>query len=575
MSIVPATTASTFPYQTVAKLNVQKNIDGAPANAESSGILISPNWILTAQHNFQDAILDSGNIIGGANFSGSVSTRFKEIVNIRGDLTTKDAFEGSDISLVSMKEDGRVDPNASPVESIMGMVFFADSRDRMGQTWTHAGYPDFGINLEMHQVVRPTYAFNPDGQANTFSLSSTFRGAALDVSEGQSGGGAWLEYAGDKFVGGVLSFNEGGIFYKTVNFIGLSMSDHNAIMGRLAENEVNYSADDLPRNLIYGSKAGGTAFANLDGSYRRDIIIGGAGAENINGGYGKDKIYGGNDKDVLSGGLGVGLALEDLESDYLDGQSGADIYYIGQDDVINDTGVDKAVDAYNIFSTSTTVTSFDDADGKWTVNYLTGQQQRLAQGVETVNTSAANTVSLLELLQNGQGNGSFDETGRITVSLSAGGRLAVSNFNWDDGSIRLDVGREAKSIVGTTRNDELDGTRKADILLGDAGDDRIDGKAGNDEISGGDGNDNLKGGDGNDKLYGDRGDDKLDGGDGNDMLWGGSGSDGLKGGDGNDILSGNQGDDKLSGGDGRDRLLGGSGADIESGGEGRDTFVFH
>jgi Ca2+-binding RTX toxin-like protein len=159
--------------------------------------------------------------------------------------------------------------------------------------------------------------------------------------------------------------------------------------------------------------------------------------------------------------------------------------------------------------------------------------------------------------------------------LSGGGSVDISNFNWADGDLHLDVGRETLSLVGTSGNDELEGTRGADILIGGAGDDEIEGKTGDDELSGEDGNDEIEGGKGNDMLYGDQGDDKLNGDDGDDRLWGGDGNDRLVGGKGNDMLSGNLGDDTLRGGDGMDRLLGGAGIDNLTGGDGRDTFVFH
>jgi Ca2+-binding RTX toxin-like protein len=183
-------------------------------------------------------------------------------------------------------------------------------------------------------------------------------------------------------------------------------------------------------------------------------------------------------------------------------------------------------------------------------------------------------VRLDEALSSGQGSITINEVGSGRVSLPSTA-VTFSDFNWADGELHLDAGRESLSRVGTSGNDELEGTRRADILIGGAGDDEIEGKAGDDELSGEDGNDKLEGGKGNDKLYGDRGDDKLNGDDGNDSLWGGNGNDRLAGGEGNDMLSGNQGDDTLRGGEGMDRLLGGAGIDYLTGGDGRDTFVFH
>jgi Ca2+-binding RTX toxin-like protein len=218
-----------------------------------------------------------------------------------------------------------------------------------------------------------------------------------------------------------------------------------------------------------------------------------------------------------------------------------------------------------------------DKDGyyKEQLAIIPGNAQRLAIGGEAAGNNIDGIVDLNDLVKAEVGSVSVDERGARHVELAGIGSFAVQDFNWADGDLHLDVGRESLSTVGTSGNDELEGTRGADILIGGAGDDAIEGKAGDDELAGEDGNDELEGGKGNDKLYGDRGDDKLDGGDGNDSLWGGNGNDRLEGGKGNDMLSGNQGDDILRGGEGNDRLLGGLGMDIMTGGEGRDTFVFH
>ena len=84
----------------------------------------------------------------------------------------------------------------------------------------------------------------------------------------------------------------------------------------------------------------------------------------------------------------------------------------------------------------------------------------------------------------------------------------------------------------------------------------------------------LNGGSGDDTLEGRGGDDRLSGGSGDDVLSGGNGDDTLSGGSGDDILDGGAGDDSLSGGSGDDRLDGGAGDDDLAGGGGDDTFVF-
>jgi Ca2+-binding RTX toxin-like protein len=73
----------------------------------------------------------------------------------------------------------------------------------------------------------------------------------------------------------------------------------------------------------------------------------------------------------------------------------------------------------------------------------------------------------------------------------------------------------------------LTGTRGDDTLVGTDRDDRLDGRGGEDELEGGDGNDRLKG----------RGeDDEIEGGDGNDENFPGEGDDNVDAGAGNDLI---------------------------------------
>ena len=98
---------------------------------------------------------------------------------------------------------------------------------------------------------------------------------------------------------------------------------------------------------------------------------------------------------------------------------------------------------------------------------------------------------------------------------------------------------DGKTIVGTTRNDTLNGGSGADTINGGNGSDLIQGAAGADSINGGNGADTILGGDNNDVLIG---------GAGNDILCGGAGADILTGGAGADIFH-------VGGGAGADRVL--------------------
>jgi Ca2+-binding RTX toxin-like protein len=122
-------------------------------------------------------------------------------------------------------------------------------------------------------------------------------------------------------------------------------------------------------------------------------------------------------------------------------------------------------------------------------------------------------------------------------------------------------GRRAK-IVGTEKDDVLQGTPSRDVIWGDLGDDTIVGSLGNDLICGGPGADLVRGGRGNDlvdggagdgdRAIGDLGDDKVIGGAGDtDEVAGSLGIDTLSGGIGSfDLVHGDYGYDRMDGGPG-------------------------
>ena len=80
-------------------------------------------------------------------------------------------------------------------------------------------------------------------------------------------------------------------------------------------------------------------------------------------------------------------------------------------------------------------------------------------------------------------------------------------------------------IVGTDKNETLNGTSGADLIFGLLGRNTINGLGSSDLLCGGNGVDTLNGGEGDDTLYGNRGDDTLTGGPGVDFFSGGQGCD--------------------------------------------------
>ena len=239
--------------------------------------------------------------------------------------------------------------------------------------------------------------------------------------------------------------------------------------------------DDLT-DLIWGGAGNDVIF----GGGGSDWLYGARGADRIAGGDGNDRLYGGADIDILegqsgndylAGGTGVDTlnggdgrdvlnAENDGSKDILDGQNGADEYYLWSGDEGRDSSRDQAADYYYYSSGSLIV----DADGKWSstrwwvnprTEPLLGTALRAAVALDT--TSALSAADDLNVLRAGKTIADDARDGFATVGIDEIGKLGVTyadgifgalSFNWADGGIRLDAGREATSRTGTNGNDK-------------------------------------------------------------------------------------------------------------------------
>jgi len=162
------------------------------------------------------------------------------------------------------------------------------------------------------------------------------------------------------------------------------------------------------------------------------------------------------------------------------------------------------------------------------------------------------------------------------------------------GSLPLQAGDGADSLLGTPGADTLDGLGGNDTIRGLGGNDSLIGGAGNDILFGGVGAATMRGGAGDDQIFSFSDADSIDGGEGRDLLvadlsaasgavfvWrygdfeaasiqGGAGADTLYGSAGNDTMAGGAGADWLRGFIGAETLRGEAGADTLEGAEGND-----
>lgn len=146
----------------------------------------------------------------------------------------------------------------------------------------------------------------------------------------------------------------------------------------------------------------------------------------------------------------------------------------------------------------------------------------------------------------------------------------------DSGDDKLDGGKGDDIMEGDSGTDTADySNRTYDLKI------TLDGNADDGAKSGGHDNvwadiENVKCGSGNDVVVGSSKNNKIEGGDGNDDLSGQSGNDSLYGGNGKDSLRGNSGNDKCYGGNNNDwvDISDGSYGDYAQGDSGTDEIFF-
>ena len=157
-----------------------------------------------------------------------------------------------------------------------------------------------------------------------------------------------------------------------------------------------------------------------------------------------------------------------------------------------------------------------------------------------VSNSNPTLVPNSNIVIGGSGN---NRTISVTGAAKKSG-TATLTFNLSDGTVTVPI--VITVIVGTDKNETLNGTSGIDMIFGLGGKNTINGLGSNDLLCGGNGVDSISGGDGNDIL---------DGANSNDVL---------NGGNDNDILRGSLGDDSLTGGAGADSFSGGPGSDTNT-----------
>ena len=303
---------------------------------------------------------------------------------------------------------------------------------------------------------------------------------------------------------------------------------------------------------------GGTENDRLFGQAGNDELDGGAGDDLLVGDAGQDKLFGGDGNDQLDGGLGANLLVGEGGHDLLVGGADADFLFgdDGNDELQGGDGVDEltggAGDDRLDGGVSADTYVFNLGDGVDTIVDTPGEGNKLVFGAGISERDLTLGIGSLLVRVGTNGDAIHIEGFNTSTPVESAG---IDLFEFADGTTLTyaDLVARGFELVGTTRNDFLDGDEFYQ---------RITGLDGQDVLTGGAIDNVLRGGAGNDVLFGLGGNDNVSGGQDDDVLRGGDGNDVLAGDVGNDVLEGESGDDVLYGGPGDDQLLGGDGADV-------------
>lgn len=310
------------------------------------------------------------------------------------------------------------------------------------------------------------------------------------------------------------------------------------------------------------SFAGGeTLFINceaLSGSHFADTLVGDDGNNALSGRQGNDTLSGGLGNDSLTGGAG---------SDFLDGGEGID-------------AIDLRANPHQVYvnllqNQAMTNLGFDDFDTLSNIENIHGS--RFSDNLS--GDLGANEI----WGGNGDDFIRGDWSGGLVLFAGGNdtlyGGIGDDDLEGGGGDDLLLGGVGNDYLTASPGNDTLDGGAGYDIASFWFIEQRMIVNLANHTLQIGDFSyslrsiEGLHSGWGNDRLIGTYRDDLIDGGGGNDRLIGGRGNDGLDGGGGNDYLLGQAGNDRLAGGDGRDTLEGGYGDDLYVISDGNDVVI--
>ncbi|MBE9223606.1 trypsin-like peptidase domain-containing protein [Cyanobacterium stanieri LEGE 03274] len=334
---------SVFPFNSVVTVD-SKFDGGGNANLIGSGVLITPNHVLTAAHlvySFNNGIPSAVRTTPSA-FQGSLNSRIignelDSLANVNG-INYLVGFEqishnpkglipfNQDIALLTTND------NPAPVapEDMMGIVTFVDPASALGLNIRSAGFPGDGRTIENNttmeklngrtlvespQILDPENpnfgsirrvgdrTINPKNNESIDLVRIIYFSFNIDVEGGQSGSPVWHILEGDNQPR-ILGLITGSVIQNPLDLaidygnsgILITTDIYNNITNQLKKDGWENLGNSLPENAMVGSENNDL----IIGSFRRERIMA-VGGDNL--------LFGGKGDDRLEGAEGIDLAL--------------------------------------------------------------------------------------------------------------------------------------------------------------------------------------------------------------------------------------------------------------------------
>ncbi len=318
------TTFTDVPFKATVAIDVAESEDNVEL---STGILIGPHHVLTAGQSFVDND-PVGRLTGSQTlFTEARVTLAQDVlaladrnagvesgINTQGDPFYPKNFDqtgasNDDIALVKLSQP------LLPPDEVMGLTAFIDPAEAENFAITMAGFP---INAP-GTIIPPVPTAN-DGKA-LFEASGTvtattadklFYSNTVDTTGGQQGAGIWTTHDGNDAPTVMGVHTTGVLIPFSQNFLNsgtiITKELYDSLLDRMAEDDGTDNADDLPENTIVGSNRN-PVFPDASSNNGDDEIQGSYRKEHILGLRGDDKLTGGGADDRLDGGGGLDEAL--------------------------------------------------------------------------------------------------------------------------------------------------------------------------------------------------------------------------------------------------------------------------